>query len=74
MASAEAHANVTQLMKHVEQVEAGLIPEDSPPLFTVPQPLDAKGLPWWFGPDYKPTAEAMESFEKPLPTADGGSA
>lgn len=69
MASAEAHANVTKILEHLQQVEDGLIPEDSPPLFTVPQPLDAKGLPWWFGPDYKPTEEAIAEFEKPLPAA-----
>ena len=46
-----------------------LIPADSPDDFTVPQPLDEQGLPWWFGPDYKPTPEALAAFG---PEADDG--
>jgi hypothetical protein len=50
---------------HAAQVQDGLIPADSPPDFTVPQPLDSKGLPWWFGPDYHPTPEAIAAFSEP---------
>lgn len=64
MASKEAHARVEKLMLHQEQVDAGLIPEDSPPLFTLPQPLDDKGRPWWFGPSWDPTPEAIAEFAK----------
>lgn len=48
-------------MLHAVQVQEGLIPPDSPPDFTVPQPLDDKGLPWWFGPDYMPTPRPWPS-------------
>lgn len=54
-----------RLMLHAAQVQDGLVPEDSPDDFTVPQALDEKGLPWWFGPDYKPTPEAQNEFSKP---------
>ena len=33
MASEEAHADVERLMQHMREVEAGLIPADSPPDF-----------------------------------------
>lgn len=47
-------------------------PADSPPDFTVPQPLDERGLPWWFGPDYHPTEEAIRSIaEDPSAPQDG---
>lgn len=62
-ASPEAHAWIDHDLLHLKQVEAGLIPADSPPDFTLPQPLDEKGLPWWFGPDYKPTPEALAAAE-----------
>jgi hypothetical protein len=76
MASAEAHRTVEKMVLHAVQVAEGLIPEDSPPTFTLPQPLDDKGLPWWFGPDYHPTPEAVAEFSKPMdegpePTAQG---
>lgn len=53
---------------HDRQVAAGLIPTDSPPDFVRPTGSaaeDASGLPWWFGPDYKPTDDALESFAVP---------
>jgi hypothetical protein len=69
-ATPEDHAYIRRLLKHAEQVKAGLIPSDSPPDFVRPEgdaARDAKGLPWWFGPDYHPTAAAMKSFEEPVP-------
>jgi hypothetical protein len=51
-------------MLHAAQVQEGLIPADSPAGFTLPQPEDSKGLPWFFGPDYHPTEEALIEFSK----------
>jgi len=71
MASREAHDHIRLLMKHREQVDAGLIPKDSPPDFVRPEGEDAlvDGLPWWFGgnTNYKPTPEALEEFSKREP-------
>ena len=70
MASREAHAHIRLLMKHREQVDAGLIPKDSPPDFVRPEgddALDERGLPWWFGPDYHPTERALAEFSKRQP-------
>lgn len=52
-------------MKHLKQVEAGLIPEDSPPTFVRPEGDAAlvDGKPWWMGPDYHPTEEALKAVE-----------
>jgi hypothetical protein len=58
MASEEAHKHIRLLMKHREQVDAGLIPNDSPPDFVRPEgddALDERGLPWFHGPSYSPT-------------------
>lgn len=55
---------------HAAQVQDGLIPEDSPDDFTVPQPADSRGLPWFFGPDYKPTPEALAEFTGPMTDDD----
>ncbi len=44
-------------------MEAGLIPADSPPGFTLPQPLNAQGLPWWFPPDFKAGAIQRDGQE-----------
>lgn len=65
MASDEANRHVELLALHGEQVMAGLIPEDSPPTFVLLQPTDERGLPWWFGPHYAPTPEAIEAFGAP---------
>lgn len=59
-----------RIILHAAQVQDGLIPADSPDDFTVPQPLDDKGLPYWFGPDYHPTVEAIEEFTKPMSNDD----
>ena len=58
---ATASANVDRLIEHIKQVETGAIPEDAPFEFAKSETpdtdaLDERGLPWWFGPDYKPTA------------------
>jgi hypothetical protein len=68
-ATPEGHARIKRLLDHMEQVEAGLIPADSPPMFLLPvgsDALDERGLPWWFGPSYLPTPEALAEFSKPL--------
>jgi len=69
MASQEAHDHIRRLVKHREQVDAGLIPKDSPPDFVRPEGL-VDGKPWWFGPDYHPTPEALAAFSRP-PSAPG---
>jgi hypothetical protein len=69
-ASPEAHAYVHRLFKHAEQVQAGLLPADSPPDFVRPEgadALDERGLPWWYGPSWNPTPEAIAEFSKPIP-------
>ncbi len=61
----QAERNLDLLEQHCIQVEQGLIPADSPPTFIRPEgddALDERGLPWWFGPGYHPTPEALESF------------
>ena len=66
--SQEAFDHVDAIAKHAQQVEAGLIPADSPPDFVRPEGDAAlvNGLPWWMGPDYHPTPEAIAEFSKPL--------
>ncbi len=73
MASDEAHARIEKMMLHQQQVDSGLIPEDSPPMFVRPEgadALDERGLPWWFGPDYHPTPEALAAFSRPPDASD----
>jgi hypothetical protein len=68
-ATPEGHARIERLLEHTRQVEAGLIPADSPPMFLRPEgadALDERGLPWFFGPDYRTTPEALAEFSKPL--------
>lgn len=43
--------------------DAGLDPDDAQ---LDPRPLDERGLPWWFGPDFHPTDEALVEFAKPM--------
>ncbi|MGA2931674.1 MAG: hypothetical protein ABSE98_06260 [Acidimicrobiales bacterium] len=68
MASREAHERIEKLLLHQQQVDAGLIPEDSPPTFVRPEGDAAlvNNLPWWFGPDYHPTPEAIAEFSRPI--------
>lgn len=56
-----------RLHEHMQQVASGLIPADSPATFLKPEGQAAlvNGLPWWFGPDYKPTPEALTSATDP---------
>ena len=75
MASEEAHKHIRLLMKHREQVDAGLIPKDSPPDFVRPEGDAAlvDALPWWYGgtTNYKPTPEALAAFStRPDATED----
>ncbi len=51
----EATEYVDRLVQHIKEVEAGLIPADSPVDFIRSdwQP-DENGKPGWFGPDWKP--------------------
>ena len=68
-ATPEAHARIERMMLHIQQVDAGLIPADSPPDFVRPEgdrAHDERGLPWWFGPDYHPTPQALAEFSKPV--------
>lgn len=57
----EEEAHRVRLVQHAEEVEAGLIPPDSPPTWLrsdwVP---DEHGRPGWFGPSFnlRPEAEA----------------
>ena len=40
---------------HIEQVEKGLLPADSPEDFVIPDgEVNDSGLPWWFPPDFTP--------------------
>ena len=62
MTPEEAEALADRMHRHVMQIDAGLIPEDSPPGFLREDwPTDGT-VPPWFGPDYNPTPEAIESF------------
>jgi len=73
MVSDEAKARMERIFLHAQQVQAGLIPADSPPDFVRPEgnaALDERGLPWWFGPDYHPTPEALAEFSKPMNASD----
>lgn len=65
MSRDEARALVDRLCRHAQQVLDGEIPANSPATFTLPQPVDSRGLPWWFGDQYAPTPEAIESFARP---------
>lgn len=65
-AKPEDVARAHRIAQHAAQVADGKIPPDSPPDFVLPaDPVDRKGLPWWFGPDYHPTEQAIEQFETP---------
>jgi hypothetical protein len=67
-ATPEGHARIERLLEHQRQVDAGLIPADSPPDFLRPEgadALDERGLPWWMGPEYLPTPEALAEFSRP---------
>jgi hypothetical protein len=70
MASEEAYERIETLLLHQQQVDAGLIPEDSPPLFTLPQPQGRNGRPWFFPDDWNPSEEAIAEFSKPPPRGD----
>ena len=68
MASQDAHDKIEKLVTHQDQVDAGLIPKDSPPTFVRPEGDDVliDGLPWWFGgkSNYRPTPESLAEFSK----------
>ena len=56
-----------RIMLHAVQVQDGLIPADSPDDFVKPEgdaALDENGLPWWFGPNFCPTPEALDAAER----------
>jgi hypothetical protein len=65
VASDANRERMKRIMLHAVQVQDGLIPEDSPDDFVLPRPLDDNGLPWFFGPDYNPTKQALDEFSKP---------
>lgn len=54
-----------RILLHAAQVQDGPVPADSPDDFTMPQSLDDKGLPWFFGAGYRATDEASAQFSKP---------
>ncbi len=60
----ECGAEMARRELHVEQVDAGLIPADSPPGFIRPEGDDAlvDGLPWFYGPGFD-RAEALEALQ-----------
>ena len=52
-------------LQHMKEVEAGLIPADSPPTFIrADWKPNSKGAPGWFGPDWKPSEQAIDSAAK----------
>lgn len=61
----DAKAENDKLDMHIQQVELGMIPADSPSGFTLPQPL-RDGLPWWFGgrENFQPTPEALAAAQR----------
>jgi hypothetical protein len=71
MPSQEAFDHVDRITResiHAAQVKDGLIPADSPPDFVRPEgeaAVGENGLPSWFGPNYKPTSEAIKAFAEP---------
>lgn len=68
MGSPEAEAHVDRIIRHATRIESGDLPADTP--FDDQQQLSGElvnGLPSWFGPDYHPTEEAIESFLESSP-------
>ncbi len=64
LATPESDALVERMAQHTREVEAGLIPADSPPGFIRSDwKLDERGFPGWFGPDWKPTERAIKAFQ-----------
>ena len=78
MPSNEAMEQTDAIAKHAQQVAEGLLPSDSPPTFVRPEgddALDERGLPWFYGPLYSPTPEAIAAFSmRPDATHDDGGA
>ena len=53
------------IVQHRAEVDAGLLPADSPPDFVRSDwQQRPDGLPGWFPPEYHPTNEALEEFAK----------
>jgi hypothetical protein len=53
---------VDRLAQHAVEVEAGLIPTDSPPTFIgADWKPDANGKPGWFGPDWHPDERTVDA-------------
>ena len=66
MTTPESDAGVKKMFQHIQEVEAGLIPEDSPVDFVRSDwKPDARGFPGWYGPDYDPNERQRAEFEKP---------
>lgn len=60
MATPESDAGVKKMYQHMQEVEAGLVPEFSPPDFVRSDwKQDEHGFPGWFGPDWHPTERAI---------------
>jgi hypothetical protein len=59
----EASEHLDRLMQHIKEVNAGLIPEDSPVDFIrADWKPDENGKPGWFGPDWKPEERDVEAI------------
>jgi hypothetical protein len=56
----EVRKEVRLRIQHCAQLADGLIPKDSPPTFTLPQPLNEQGAPWWFPPNFKPVEVELD--------------
>lgn len=50
---AESNARLDKLHAHVQQVLAGIIPEDAPVGFILAPEMQEAPTPWWVGPDAK---------------------
>lgn len=68
-ASKEANEGGDRLLRHIQQVEPRLISANSPLDFLGPESEKAlvKGRPWWFGPDFHATAEALAANNGAVP-------
>jgi len=59
---AAADEHVDRLVQHIKEVEAGLIPADSPVTFIRSDwQADENGKPGWFGPDWNADERSVDS-------------
>ncbi len=60
----ESNERVERVHLHVQQVLAGLIPEDAPVDFVLTDEMLKSGRPWWWGDGFKPTQQQLDAVEK----------